>query len=246
MSSSDWINLALGATSVFIAILTATWFAGRQNKNILKQNLELETYKEFWHSISSLNESLINLPVFAKMDLNYTEIVVTGPQMVNEQAHEEASRKRQKIIEYSKGLNEKNQEVMSAWGKLHQLWEQKEPVLSDLTVAFGAYRDEYSKLQEKLILPSQTRSSLDLENFSEGKITLDTENDVLEKECMDLLVYGIDMSRMIQKRLLSKYYKHEPVLRGKEAQSGFQLTEEGLIPVKSLTKKARNKNKRKI
>jgi len=246
MTPSDLINISIGVTSILVAILAATWFAGKQNQNILKQNLEIETYKEFWHAISSLNEALINLPVFAKMDLNYTSIVVNGPPNVNEQSHEEAFRKRQKILEFNKGLDEKNQEVMGAWGKLHQLWEQKEPVLFDLTVAFAAYRDEYSKIQEKLILPSQTRSSLDLENFSEIKTILDTENDVLEKECMDLLVYGIDMSRMIQKRLLSKYYKHEPVLRGKEAQSGFQLTEEGLIPVKSLTTKARNKNKRKI
>lgn len=245
MNISDWINIAMGVVSIFIAILAATWFAGRQNKNILKQNLEIETYKEFWHAISRLNETLINLPVYANMELNYTSIVVNGPQNVNEQAHEEAARKRQKLLEFNKGFDDKNQEVMSAWGSLHQLWEQKEPILSDLNVAFAAYRDEYSKLQEKLILPSAARTSLSLENFNEIKTTLDEENEALQKTCMDMLVYGIDFSRMIQKRLVSKYYKHEPAIRGKEAESGFQLTEKGLVSVKSLNPN-KTTEKRKI
>ena len=197
--------------------------------------MEIETYKEFWHAISRLNESLINLPVYANMELNYTSIVVNGPQNVNEQAHEEAARKRQKILEFNKGFDNKSQDVMSAWGSLHQLWEQKEPILSDLNIAFAAYRDEYTKLQEKLILPSAARTSLSLENFNDIKTTLDEQNEFLQKTCMDMLVYGIDFSRMIQKRLLSKYYKHEPVIRGKEAESGFQLTEKGLVSVKALS-----------
>ncbi len=237
MTSSDWINISIGFVSVVTAVIAATWFAGRQNKNILKQNLEIETYKEFWHAITNLNNALVNLPVYANMDLNYTKIVVEGPQNINEQAHEESFRKRQKINEYNKGYDERSQEVMGAWGALHQLWEQKEPILSELSIAFKAYLDEYSKLQEKLILPTQNRTSLELDNFSGVKKKLDAENDRLEQECMDMLVYGIDMSRMIQKRLLSKYYNHQPVIRGEGAQSGFQLTEKGLVSVKELSKK---------
>lgn len=235
MTPSDWINIGIGVVSIFVAILAATWLAGKQNKNILKQNLEIETYKEFWHAVTNLNEALINLPVSAKMDLNYTDIVVSGSANVNEQPHEEAFRKRQKIQEFNRICDEKGQAVMNAWGGLHQLWEQKEPILSNLTKAFGAYRDEYSKLQEKLILPSKNRTALELDNFNTIKIKLEKEHDELEKECMDLLVYGIDFSRLIQKQLLSKYYKHTPEVRGEGAESGYQLTESGLVSVKKLS-----------
>lgn len=237
METSDWIQAGIGVVGITVAILVATYFAGRQNKNILKQNLEIETYRELWLKVEAINNSLVEFSSYVNLQLQFTEQTIQADPNFAETDTEESFRKRRVIQQYNVTYDAKSQDITKAMGMFHQLWEQKEPMLSGLEVAFKTYLNEYERFKERLLFPSQARLLLDLENFADNKVIVFNENEELIDSCITQIVYGIDISRLVQEKLVSTYFNHKPSRRGLGAEKGYELTKSGLVPVGTSTKK---------
>ena len=228
-----WIQIGIGVAGIFVAVLAATWFASRQNKKILIQNLKIETYKDLWKSLVRVNETLIMFATTANLQLDFLENHMKQPPNFGESKPDYDFRRRGEIIEYSKKFDDSISDIREAQLRFHQIWEQHEPMMNNLEVAFEAYKSEFDKVLEKVMFPSQLRSHLDLDNFADSKPLLYKENQVLIDEFIQQYAYGLDLGRMVQREFIGGYFsKHKPTSRAENADRGMELTSNGIKAIK--------------
>lgn len=232
MGTNDWINLGTSVVAILVALLGATWFATRQNRKILVQNLEMETYKETWKAIEKINNALVNFSATVNLQLDFLENKINSAPNFQESQPDFDYRRRTSINNYSKDYDRKVASITLAGQEFHHLWEQKEPLMSGLNIAFRTYQNEFDSLRDQVQFPSKTRLHLDLINFQEMKPILEQENEKTIEACMRQLVYGMDLARLIQEDLIADYFNYKPIPRASRAEHGYELTREGLRLVK--------------
>lgn len=232
MEAKDWLNLGTNVVAILVALLGATWFATRQNRKILVQNLEMETYKEMWKAIERINNALVNFSATVNLQLDFLENKINSAPNFQESQPDFDYRRRTAISDYSKDYDKKVASITLAGLEFHQLWEQKEPLMSGLNIAFRTYQNEFDLLRDRVQFPSKTRLHLDLLNFQEMKPILEQENEKTIEACMRQLVYGMDLARLIQEDLVAGYFNYKSIPRSKKAEQGYELTREGLKPIK--------------
>lgn len=233
-----WVQIIISLIGVFIAVFAATWFASRQNKQVLAQNLKIETYKDLWKSLVRVNETLITFAATANLQLDFLETHMKQPPNFGESQPDYDFRRRGEINEYSKKFDDSIDDIRKAMLEFHQLWEQHEPMMSELTVAFESYKSEFDKVLDKTMFPSELRAYLGLENFEKSKPLLAQENQELIDEFIQQYAYGLDLGRMIQEAFIVDYFpKHQSIPRATKAEAGKELTKSGIRPVQITQKK---------
>lgn len=235
MNMDNWLEFGLTMAGIIVAVLTATVFATRQNKKILIQNLRIETYKEMWRAVEDVNESLMNLSAYINLQLNFLENTVNSQPNFQETQPDFDFRRRQAINNYSKEFDGRAAEVTKTGLDFHRLWEQKEPLMYKLSVAFQTYQNEFNALRDRIQFPSQSRLHLDLDNFNETKLILEDENQKIIEMAVRQLVYGMDLARLVQEELIAGYFNYKPIPRATNAEVGYELTRDGLHPVANHT-----------
>lgn len=233
LSAKDWISFGIGAIGILVALLAATFFASRQQRKTLVQNLDIETYREMWNSLSAVNQACTTFAALANLKLNFLETKINSPPRVGEKSHDYDYRRRTEIQEYTDEYNKLLSDISGTFLDFHRQWEQNEPIVHRLAVAFDAYKEVHNELQERTQFPSKERSHLDIDNFSDFKPIIEKENAELTEDYLQLMVYGMDFGRLLQEELIAKYYKrYKPTRRAVNATVGKELTRKGLRDIK--------------
>lgn len=232
----DWIQIILTSVGILIALLASTYFASRQQRKTLTQNLSIETYKEMWCAVRDVNTACTQFAAIANLELNFLQTKINSPPMVGESQPDFDFRKRSEISGYIDKRNQLLSDISGAFLALHQLWEQNEPILFKLTTTFKAYRDAHNEIHDKTILPTGPSSNLMLENFDDIKPKLEGVNEELTKDYLQLMVYGMDFGRLLQEELIASYYDYRPIPRAKDATQGKELTRYGTRDVEAIKK----------
>lgn len=220
-----------------VAILVATKFSSEQNKNVLKQNLKIKTYEMFWDSIQNINNALATFPAKSSLNLGFLKQAINSPPNFREEQPDFDYRRRKKILSWINEYNDALDDIARYQLVLHQLWEQYEPVLFRLSTAFETYLSECKKFNDKTSMPVVSPWDLDITDFEDTYKNLYKQTEDFTTEALNILVYGIDLGRLIQKELLTEYFDFSPVSRGYGAEEGYELTILGLRPVKSIKNK---------
>jgi hypothetical protein len=227
-----WFNILSLIVTSFIAIISATWFSSRQNSKVLKQNLRIKIYELFWNSIQDVSNSLAVLPTKATLGLDFLKNSIDSHANFGESQADFDSRRRSLISSWVKEYDESLDEIQKYQIRLHQLWEQYEPVIHNLNIAFRTYIEESRKITDVRLNPVVSPWDLDITDFDKIYKPLRNQNEELTRNAMSLLVYGIDLGRMLQEELIAEHFDFIPIHRGEGAQEGYELTRTGLVPVK--------------
>jgi len=236
LTSKDWIELALSLLGIFVAVLATTYFASKQHRKSLVQNLNIETYKEIWFAVQAVNTAATTFASLANLKLNFLANKIHSSPMVGEKDHDFDFRRRGLIQDYRDERHGMLSEIAGAFIQLHRLWEQHAPIVHKLDPAFVAYKKFYDDLSKRTVFPSKELQDIDIDNFDHIKTEIEEENGKLANDHLQLMVLGMDLARMFQEETIAKYYPtYKSIPRSVNATEGLELTREGIVPVKKTS-----------
>ena len=221
-TSLNWIYSILVANPIALAILTGFitfWFALRSQRNNLRNESNMEIYKEFRKDKRRFSEAAINYSTHLMPGSVFIglESIESSRQLLkgigDKQDYEYESDMRQRWNEYAAKHGEYMSALSGAFVKFHQTFEETEYAYPELRSAFYSFRDEYQKWFEKAFEIIKILHDYDgvrlLDKDKQKELEKRLTDAKIADDTLGLQVYSDDFLKLVQKELLGNLYKYK-------------------------------------